>query len=80
VERDRRLGQVVELEVARDQPAQPVIGHEVIAPPAHATNQRTQADREDVLTLQLAPDAGERSGSRDGLRPGGDKRRVERPN
>ena len=31
------------------------IGHQMLAPAAHAADERAQADREDVLSLELAP-------------------------
>jgi hypothetical protein len=38
MQRDRRVGEVVELEIALRKPAQPTIGHEVVTPAAQAAD------------------------------------------
>jgi len=55
MKRDRRIGEVIEVDVPPDQPPQLAIGHQMIAPAAHTADERAQADREDVLPLELAP-------------------------
>jgi hypothetical protein len=55
MERDSRIGEVLELDVPSDQSPQLAIRHEVIAPTAHAADERAHAERKDVLPLKVAP-------------------------
>jgi hypothetical protein len=50
-----RIGEVLKLDVPSDQSPQLAIRHEVIAPPAHAADERAHAERKDVLPLRVAP-------------------------
>jgi hypothetical protein len=55
MERNSRIGEVLKLDVPSDQSPQLAIRHEVIAPAAHAADERTHAERKDVLPLKVAP-------------------------
>src|SRR5215212_5135503 len=43
MKRDRRIGEVIEVDVPPDQPPQLAIGHQMIAPAAHTADERAQA-------------------------------------
>ena len=55
MERDWGIGEIFKLDVPSDQSPQLTIRHEVIAPPAHAADEGTHAERKDVLPLKVAP-------------------------
>src|SRR3954464_701952 len=55
MQRDRRIGEVIELDVLPDQPPQLAVGHKMIAPAARTADERAQADGKDILPLQVAP-------------------------
>jgi hypothetical protein len=77
MQRDRRVRQIVELDVPADAPAQPAVGDELVTPTAYAAYQRAGPEREDVVALQVAPDSVELSCRRRRLRARCDERRVE---
>jgi hypothetical protein len=59
VQRDGRLLQPVELQVPRGEPAQRLVGDQVVAPPGQAADERSRAQREDVAATQSAPEGGQ---------------------
>src|SRR3954453_7779000 len=78
MQRDRRIGEVIELDVLPDQPPQLAVGHKMIAPAARTADERAQADGKDVLPLQVAPHSAQLPRCLRGLGPRCDKGGVER--
>jgi hypothetical protein len=79
MQRDRRVDEIVELDVAVEELAQTVVWHQVVTSSAYTADKRGHPDREEVLALKLAPDPAEPARGRWHLRARGHKRRVERP-
>jgi hypothetical protein len=78
VEWNRRVGDVLELDMTRYQPAQASIGDKVVAPSAQPADEGAHTDRKDVLALQSAPDTCEVGSRLDGLPARRHEGRVQR--
>jgi len=57
--------------------AQRIVGHQVVALAAQASDERAHADGEDVVAVQVAPDPAQGAGRLDGLGARCDERGVE---
>src|SRR3954468_9330415 len=75
---DRRIGEVIELDMLPDQPPQLAVGHKMIAPAARTADERAQADGKDVLPLEVAPYSAQLPRCLRGLGPRSDEGGVER--
>jgi hypothetical protein len=79
MQRDRRVEEILELDVAAEQPAQTMVWHQVVTSSTYTAHKRGGPDREDVPALKLAPDPAEPARGRWHLRARGHERGVERP-
>ena len=78
VQRGARVAEVVKLDVPPYQLPETVVGYKVISPTGQPTDEREEADGENILALESTPHARERAARLDLLGTRGDERRVER--
>jgi hypothetical protein len=79
MQRDRRVDEILELDVAAEEPTQTTVWHQVVTSSAYTTRKGGHPHREDVPALKVAPGPAEPARGRWHLRARGHKRRVERP-